>query len=87
MDVPDQGVKMQKPKVRKLPQGRTILEQAGAPVLVQMVTREATTAPEGTRVKATLVALVQTDEETAVLPLPFAQTGGRFTPEFRLEMN
>lgn len=68
---------------------RTVLTDQGLPVLVMIETREATTAPEGTRVKASLCANV-TDGH---LRLPFSQsTCGPFASlnhshEWRLEQN
>jgi hypothetical protein len=65
---------------------RTILTQDGLPVLVEMTTREATTAPA--RLKANLTITVPCEKHGQhTYPLPFAQAGEGVTPEFRLEMN
>lgn len=74
---------------------RTILMSDGAPVLVTLMMRESGSTPA--RIKATLVASVEDEDDGSVgiLPLPFAEPiiappGRRprgYTPEWRLEMN
>lgn len=81
--------------------GRSILltEDADGRTVPQLVTlnvREATSAPEGTRLKLSLLAV----EGDQIAPLPFSTptiavkdgmpgpvTEPAYTPEFRLEMN
>lgn len=77
-------------QIAKQGNGRTMmLDDEGRPILVGLVRREATTAPEGTREKAMLIAEV----DGGMVPLPFAiPTVGKRKPhgvalEFRLEMN
>lgn len=88
-------------KTAELKNGRTILlteDEDGTltPMPVILMMRFAESAPTGTRVKASLVAL----DRMKTMPLPFAVptvqiTDGEFgpvtvpgfTPEFRLEMN
>lgn len=92
---------MDQPENTKVADGRTMMTLNGQPVLVGIATREATTAPGGTRLKAALVIPVIDGDGgvEGVAPLPFAQATmpvlvkGKiraprgFTPEFRLEMN
>jgi len=60
------------------------------PMLVELHTRESGSAPEGTRLKATLAVEFAPGHR---VPLPFAQPivglpiACGYTPEFRLEMN
>jgi hypothetical protein len=71
-------------KAKDLAEGRTILLDTDrtlerpAPVLVEMQIREATSAPEGTRLKAMLTVdyphtCEEHGDEIVKLPLPFAQ--------------
>lgn len=88
-------------KVQKI-NGRTIATHNGLPVRAKIVTREAMTAPKGTRMKAALVLDCANDDGSkSIVPLPFAtatigvgqtskgkdKTPNGYTPEFRLEMN
>lgn len=83
---------------KEIVEGRSILLHEGLPVLVNLHTRPASSAPEGTRLKAAFT-VNYTDPESGeehLLPLPVAQATmcgcedrdpHGWTPEFRLESN
>jgi hypothetical protein len=59
-------------KVKKLDEERSILVLGGKPALIEIVTREASSAPDGTRLKASLTAKYSDDDGDHEVLLPFA---------------